>query len=215
MSMMLDFADMRTCAVCRKQFSVLYPDLWRFKKMSGRGWRYYCSWGHMRKEEREIQMEKYERQQAKKKAAGRPKKTVTEETFENNNKILTVKKIQTEPEPESVAEEKQPETAQEQPETAEQVELVYDPSIREEYQREQAAKKAEKITEPVCYDGMEIRAVYCPGLGEFHYDKEYDSLEWTTLTGDGADLPPVFWKDLIRELPRIGRVLGIDLEAED
>ena len=203
MSLVLENDDTRVCAVCKKRFDVLFPDQWRFKKMiGGRGWRYYCSWGHMRKEEREKEMQKA----ANKKQEARPKKTVTKETFESKTGVLTVKKIQTEPE--SVAEEKLPEEA-------EQVGLVYDPSIREEYQREQAAKKAEKITEPVCYDGMEIRAVYCPGLGEFHYDKEYNSLEWTALTGDGADLPPVFWKDLIRELPRIGRVLGIDLEAED
>ena len=201
MSLKIDSADIRKCAVCKKEFSVLYPDLWRYKKMIDRGWRYYCSWGHMRKEERDKQMEK---QQAKKKTAGAQKKTVSEKTFESKSGTVTVKQIR-----EAVkdaAEEKQPEEE-------ESVALVYDPSIREEYQREQNAKM--KITEPLCYDGMEVRSVYVPGLGEFHYDKEYNSLDWTTLAGDGVDLPPVFWKDLIRELPKVGRVLGIDLEAED
>ena len=214
MSLGLENDDTRVCAVCKKRFDVLFPDQWRFKKMiGGRGWRYYCSWGHMRKDEREIQMEKYERQQAKKKATARPKKTVTEETFESKTGVLTVKKIQTEPE--SAAEEKQPETAEEQPKEAEQVGLVYDPSIREEYQREQAAKKAEKITEPVCFDGLVVRAVYCPGVGEFYFDQRTESIDWTTLAGDTVSLPPLFWKDALREIPRICRVLGIDLEAED
>jgi len=200
MSLGFDKDDTRVCAVCKKQFDVLFPDLWRYRKMSSKGWRYYCSWGHMRKEERDKQMEK----QARKKAPGRPKKTVTEKTFENKNGTVTVKQIR-----EAVkdaAEEKQPEEE-------ESVALVYDPSIREEYQREQNAKM--KITEPLRYDGMEVRSVYLPGLGEFHYDKEYNSLDWKTLAGDEVDLPPVFWKDLIREFPRIGRVLGIDLEAEE
>ena len=203
MSLGLENDDTRVCAVCKKRFDVLFPDQWRFKKMiGGRGWRYYCSWGHMRKEEREKEMQKA----ANKKQEARPKKTVTEETFESKTGVLTVKKIQTEPE--SVAEEKLPEEA-------EQVGLVYDPSIREEYQREQAAKKAEKIMGPVCYDGLVVRAVYCPGVGEFYFDQRTGSIDWTTLAGDTVSLPPVFWKDLIRELPRIGRVLGIDLEAED
>ena len=203
MSLGLENDDTRVCAVCKKRFDVLFPDQWRFKKMiGGRGWRYYCSWGHMRKEEREKEMQKA----ANKKQEARPKKTVTEETFESKTGVLTVKKIQTEPE--SVAEEKLPEEA-------EQVGLVYDPSIREEYQREQAAKKAEKITEPVCFDGLVVRAVYCPGVGEFYFDQRTESIDWTTLAGDTVSLPPLFWKDALREIPRICRVLGIDLEAED
>ena len=118
MSLGLEKDDTRVCAVCKKRFDVLFPDQWRFKKMiGGRGWRYYCRWGHMRKEEREKEMQKA----ANKKQEAKPKKTVTEETFESKTGVLTVKKIKTEPE--SVAEEKLPEEA-------EQVGLVYDPSIR-------------------------------------------------------------------------------------
>lgn len=124
----------------------------------------------------------------------------------------------------------------------EPVELVYDPSIKEEYQAEKAEEEEgtltdaiqgmtdaanqffnacedmglkmeepekPKITRPVNYMGLDITAVRHPELGEFYYDKKFNSIDWRTEGGDEVSMSPMYWKKLIKELPRILTVLGV------
>ena len=127
----------------------------------------------------------------------------------------------------------------------ENVVLVEDPSIAEEYRAEQKAKEEgtladavkgmadaasqffgacedmglkmeepekPKITRPVNYMGLDITAVRHPDLGEFYYDKKFNSIDWRTEGGDEVSMGPVFWKCLVNELPKIIAVLGVDPE---
>lgn len=71
--------------------------------------------------------------------------------------------------------------------------------------------KKPKITAPVSYDGFEVTAIRDGSLGEFYYDRKYESIDWRTVGGDEVSMGPVFWRELYEKLPRIMGVLGVDL----
>lgn len=63
---------------------------------------------------------------------------------------------------------------------------------------------------PLTYDGMEIAALRHQDIGEFYYDKKFNSIDWRTPEGDEVSMPPVYWKQLADELPKIMRLLGVE-----
>ena len=69
-----------------------------------------------------------------------------------------------------------------------------------------------KVSEvkPLTFDGMEISALRHPDLGEFYFDKKYNMIDWRTPEGDEVSLGPVWWKQMITDLPKIMKVLGLD-----
>lgn len=109
------------------------------------------------------------------------------------------------------------------------VELVYDPTIAEEYRREQAQKEANervkaeaikkikdipqiKVPEPepdkrYLWTTTEIRNEY---LGVFYYDRKYNTVDWRHPAGEEISLPPADWNLLANALPEIMRTLGVD-----
>ena len=89
------------------------------------------------------------------------------------------------------------------------VQLVYDPSIAEEYKREQAEKQ--KITKPVNYDGFEVTAIRHHAYGELYRDGKYNRIDWRTPDGEEVSMKPEAWKAFIKDLPRALRVLGVDI----
>lgn len=68
-----------------------------------------------------------------------------------------------------------------------------------------------RIKKPVSYDGFEVTAIRDGSLGEFYYDRKYESIDWRTVGGDEVSMGPVFWRELYEKLPRILGVLGVDL----
>ena len=166
---------MRKCAVCKKQFDVLYPDLWRYKRGDGgniRAW--FCSWKCLREYDRKNEAKKGERAMAKGKAwndqvemgrkllevldkGGDPVEYLKEQGYKNPvHAYENIKNRMREKAPEEAA--RFPEKKTRRPakkatvEVAEKlpepkVELVYDESIAEEYRKEQAAKKAAETPE--------------------------------------------------------------------
>lgn len=97
---------MKTCAECGKEFEVLYPDLWRYKRGKWTNFTYYCSWKCLRKQEIEKEA---------KEAMGRPRKDGTPAKKPEKKTVVEVA-------------EKLPEEAK--------VELVLDESILEKYRQE-------------------------------------------------------------------------------
>ena len=87
---------------------------------------------------------------------------------------------------------------------AEKVELVYDPKIEEEYQMEQAKKAVETLAkyshEPMEYETTAIRV---KGLGEFYFDRKFNSIDWRALDGAETSLTPDGWKHLHDAIPEI------------
>lgn len=48
-----DWLGGKVCPVCGKQFAVLYPHLWRYKRPKRGGEHYFCSWGCLRAYDKE------------------------------------------------------------------------------------------------------------------------------------------------------------------
>ena len=209
---------MKTCAVCGKEFEVLWPDLWRYRDGEGgniRKWfcRYNCMMAYKRGKEAEKMYKKT-------KSDGTPAK-----------KPGPRKAKKTEP----------------------KVELVYDPSIAEEYRKEQEAKKAEKIqmappmnpvvgikisgsdgemmnVEPVymrdeenpikpaqvknVINGIEAENVAVTAIrtkaGEFYFDRKYGTIDWRTEIGEEISLTQAHWEELAEEIPRMLKMLGAE-----
>lgn len=89
------------------------------------------------------------------------------------------------------------------------VQLVYDPSIAEEYKREQGERQ--KITKPVNYDGFDVTAIRHHAYGELYRDEKYNRIDWRTPEGEEVSMTPEGWKAFIKDLPRALRVLGVDI----
>jgi len=88
------------------------------------------------------------------------------------------------------------------------VELVYDPSIAEEYKREQAEKQ--KITKPVNYDGFDVTAIRHYAYGELYRDEKHNCIDWRTPKGEEVSMTLDSWKTFAKDLQRALRVLGVD-----
>lgn len=112
------YTDKR-CAVCGKTFTVPHPTRWGYKKATGKqnggySYRYFCSWKCLRADEnnKDGREKKKMEKETAKKRTGRPPKKAAVEVTDRL------------------------------PEEAQTVELVYDPSIKEEYERDLAAREA-------------------------------------------------------------------------
>lgn len=109
------------------------------------------------------------------------------------------------------------------------VKLVYDPTIAEEYRREQAQKEANERekTETIkkIKDLPQIKvpeheqdrrnlwtttAIRNEYLGVFYYDRKYNTVDWRHPAGEEISLPPADWNLLANALPEIMRTLGVD-----
>ena len=114
------------------------------------------------------------------------------------------------------------EIAEEQAPAEETVELVYDPSIAEEYRREQAMKAEadmkgrevniiDEVRDEVIKDEdfFLVTAVKNSILGEFYYDHDHNCIDWRTGVGDEVSLEVDGWKKLERNLLGILRYLGV------
>ena len=100
------------------------------------------------------------------------------------------------------------------PETPEgEIELWSGPDLVAKVPVEDAETPEEpKVSEvkPLTFDGMEISALRHQDLGEFYFDKKYNTIDWRTPEGDEVSLGPVWWKQLITDLPKIMKLLGVD-----
>ena len=65
--------------------------------------------------------------------------------------------------------------------------------------------------QPVTLAGLEITAVNHQDLGEFYLDKKYKSIDWRVPGGDEVSLAPSMWIQLLKELPNILKMLGVEV----
>lgn len=219
----LNWLEMKTCFMCGNRFSVLYPQMWRYKR--DRLW--FCSWhclyGYDQKgSENMREMVKLTEEQ-RNEALGRALNGenplaylkavgVRNPSTSWQNIRKWAQKNWTEEQfallPEHFREKKKP-----------TVELVYDESIAEEYRREQAEKQAaleEKIRnlppvkaaepEPDPWDMFDVTAVRGK-IGEFYYDRDHGTVDWRNDYGEEVSLPPEEWRRLADKIPLILRAL--------
>ena len=69
---------------------------------------------------------------------------------------------------------------------------------------------APEEVKPLSYDGLEIAGIRHQDLGEFYYDRKYNSVDWRTPEGDEVSMGPVWWKQMITDLPKILKMLGVE-----
>lgn len=66
-----------------------------------------------------------------------------------------------------------------------------------------------KVTAPVNFGGYEVTAVRDAELGEFYFDRKYNTIDWRTLDGDEISMGPVGWRNLARQIPEVLGILGV------
>ena len=155
----MDWLESKVCPICGKEFSVLHPNMWRFKYNAGNKTYYYCKYScFMEAEKERDEMKKLTLEQKKKAIQiavddGNPLDFL--ESFGIKNSAEAWSKIK------QNCKEMDPDTykklpkrlPQRQPKAAapkqEKVVLVEDPSIAEEYRAEQAAKPEGTLADAV------------------------------------------------------------------
>ena len=175
--------ESRICGCCGKTFSVFYPDLWRYKR-GDKVLSYFCSWSCLRKFDKE--------QEGKDdlNMSGRMKKDGTQAKRPGPKP----KKIEI---PEEAPVLKVDGALKiETPEAARVDVVEVKPSAEDEQQFD------ERCT---------TTAIRVEGLGEFYFDKKYNSIDWRNESGDEVSMGPAWWKQLIEDLPRIMKKLEVDL----
>ena len=56
-----------------------------------------------------------------------------------------------------------------------------------------------------------VTAIKYPEIGEFYYDRKYNSIDWRTPEGDEVSMSPTGWKLLLQDLPEIFQALGVNV----
>ena len=241
----LKWLEMKTCKVCGKKFSVLYPELWAYKEGHPQRRIWYCSWHCLRaarpdekKKGDIVPMEKVRRDRLKLVMELIEKIEAGEDPVDYLESLGYAGPLQTYSDLKKWARQNQPALAEKFPKRrtpkkeAPKVELVYDPSIEEEYRREQAQKEEnakaaaesrarEEEEEMAEMPGAEdvvikeedfflVTAVKNKNLGEFYYDHDHNCIDWRNGIGDEVSLGVEGWKLMVRKLPGILRYLGVD-----
>ena len=188
------------CKICGKEFDVLYPTLWRYKRGAPEhveAW--LCSWSCLREYDR--------RKEAK--TMGRPRKDGT-----------PAKKPERKPKEEpkvelvydgSIAEEyKREQEAKKMPKPEELT-----PEDRERFNEQQLTAQLINQLPKNIINGMDADDVQVTGirtaLGEFRYDRPYRTIDWRhEELGEEISLPPEDWKKLAEDIPRVMRLLGAE-----
>ena len=74
---------------------------------------------------------------------------------------------------------------------------------------ENAEKSVKSERKPLNYEGYEVAAIRSKSMGEFYYDRKYNSIDWRTVEGEEISMSPGGWRQLMQELPEIMGILGI------
>ena len=191
---------MKKCPVCGKEFDVLWPDLWRYKRNGGTAnyWKYFCSWGCLRKYDKGREQNTMLTDEQKRKAAYM--------AYNGENPLPYLKQC-----------------GMSNPTSAwqtvrkwarETVELVYDPDVEEEIEKARGMAKITLEPKEKEKDGGEkpeiwrTTAISCERLGEFYFDRKYGTIDWRNPYGDEVSIPPEDWAQLADRIPQILHVLN-------
>ena len=224
------------CAVCGKEFDVLYQTLWRYKRGAPEhvvAW--LCSWSCLREYDRRKEAKGSMvilNEEQKKKAAemalqggdvrgylkglGCANPTTSWQTVlrwaEKNLPKGEAKKL--------------PLKISAKPAEKPKVILQYDESIREEYRKEQEAMAAaveqpqperewipaaEVYGEPEkpAEEKWEVTAIRSEEWGEFYFDEKHRCIDWRHPGGEEVSLPLADWVRLPEVIPQILKMLGV------
>ena len=170
------------CHQCWKEFDVLYPDLWRYK----RGNKWFCSWHCLRDDEKgEVQMATRLKKDGTPAKKPGPKKTMRAEAKPVQCIAhVTAAEIQ--------------EATSGVVETPEK--LTLQGGVNYQLKVEEDRKDSE----------WSYPAIRHKAFGEWYFDRDHNRIDWRTPEGDEVSFTPDGWKRLMDEiLPKVMKDLGV------
>ena len=217
----------KKCANCRKEISVLHPDSWAYKRHAGNTYIFWCSWKCLRQSEKEGKINM-------KKLTLEDKKHAVKIALEGGNPLEYIRMCgvlnaaETWRKIKNNLKEKDPATWEKLPKRLpnpvmdRKKEAPADQVTKEAMQHpeqpvvqidgpviiEKMAEKPVNEVKPINLKAFSISAIRT-GLGEFYFDKKFNSIDWRTIEGDEVSLTPAGWRELINTMPDVLTVLGV------
>ena len=240
MEALLEFYGDKRCPVCGKRFTVMWPHQWAFKRGKPNP-KFYCSWKCLRTLDKEngddkpVKHAKVTLEQKKKAveialAGGDPLKYLKDHGAGNAPAMwYTIKQHLKEADPEKFSRlpdmrangnnRKKPETEKaEEPTLADAMTGMKEATDDffgkcEEMGLKMDKPEKSKITQPVNYDGFNVRAVE-GNFGSYHF-QEINGKKWIDYENrDGADelsMTVDQWRGFLAEIRKAGLILGVEL----
>ena len=235
-----EIAITKICPVCGKQFVILYPHLWAYRRGAGKNGstRYYCSWKCIReldkKEERKCGNVRICKEENEKEAIrifleggdqlkyleGIGIKAPSVKWYEIRQKLKD-----TDPELYAKTGRKTVETPEgtlaDAMDGMKGATDKFFGACKEMGLKLQTPElvepKVPKITKPLNYDGMTVRAVE-GDFGTYNYSRqkwngsdERDYIDYSSREGDELSMTVEQWRKFLAELRHAARILGVEL----
>ena len=221
-----EIAITKKCPVCGKQFVILYPHLWAYKRGAGKNGstRYFCSWKCLR----ELDNEKERKCGNVRICTDENEKEAIRIFLEGGDHLKYLKDLGIkapsvkwyeirgklkDTDPELYAKTGRPWKAVETPEGE------YAPRTKrtQEAVETPEAPKVPKITKPVGYEGLTVRAVE-GDFGRFSYSRhkgndgeEREYIDYDSHGGDELSMTVDQWRRFLAETRKAAMVLGVTL----
>ena len=226
-----DFMSEKTCRVCGKRFSVLYPQLWRYKRDHGEKGKkdWFCSWGCLRASEamkgetedmgKRTKLSLEDKKQAVQVAidGGDPREFLRSKGIVNTENCWNTIRIHlkdADPElyeklPKRIPHNRKPRAKKEEPAKEATREDVMD-EVRETVLSVNNGKvKPPKPLEPPL--DFTVTGISTP-IGEFRWYAKQKYLDWTPIGhDDNVSLNTYEWALFRLRFPDVLKILGVDL----
>ena len=171
------------CHQCGKEFDVLYPDLWAYKRWN----KWFCSWHCLRADEKgeESTMARLKKDGTPAKRPGPRKRTVETPEVGPVQCIAHVSPMDRDIE----------EAEQAVADLLLQVGVNYQVKVIEDQKQD---------------NEWSYPAIRHKAFGEWYFDRDHNRIDWRTPEGDEVSFTPDGWKRLMAEiLPRVMKDLGV------
>ena len=218
-----DWLGGKVCPMCGKQFAVLYPHLWRYKRPKRGGEHYFCSWGCLRAWDKEGEQKtmgarailtEADRNEAVRLAlaGGDPVEFLRSKGMKDpKSSWANIKAAVKASNPELY--EKIPDRrnlkkkeAAEEPVTKENVILEVKKTVRAVNAGKQKPKPEEEDPFPCLTTGISTP------IGDFRYYAKQQYLDWTPIgQDDNVSLNTYEWDQFVKHFPKVLEILGVKL----
>ena len=181
------------CNQCGKEFDVLYPDLWRYKRWN----KWSCSWHCLRADEKG---EELMATRLKKDGTpwGKPGPKRTKVETPETGPVQCIAHVTAAEIEEAI--NRDPEGTQKRLEQYADEQLKLQGGVNYQLKVEEDRKDSE-------WSYPAIRHV---AFGEWYFDRDHNRIDWRTPEGDEVSFSPDGWKRLMAEiLPKVMKDLGV------